>query len=83
MNRKRGEVDDDTVEEWEQMGDQVNFESEGWAKKVETAKSNVEDDQATLEVRQLRSEVNEMREMLQILSDQSKGKEKEKENGNS
>jgi hypothetical protein len=83
LNRKRGEVDDDTVEEWEQMSDKVNFESEGWAKKVQTAKSNVEDDQATLEVRQLRDEFKEMKEMLQMLLDQSKGKQKEKENGNS
>lgn len=77
MNRKRGEVDDDTIEEWEQMRDQVDFESEGWSKKVETAKSNVEDDQATLEVRELRSELKDMREMLQTLLNASKGKDKE------
>ena len=77
-NRRRGELDDDTLEEWEQMSDQVNFESEGWAKKCETAKSNIEDDQATLEVREMRSEVKEMREMLQtLLNTSSKGKEKE------
>jgi len=77
-NRKRGELDDDTIEEWEQMSDQLNFESEGWAKKVEAAKSNVEDDQATLEVRELGNEVKEMKEMLQMLLNVSlKGKEKE------
>jgi hypothetical protein len=77
LNRKRGELDDDTVEEWEQMSDAVDFESEGWAKKVETAKSNVEDDQATLVVRQLRGELKEMKEMLQMLVGESKGKAKE------
>jgi Polycystin cation channel len=80
MNRKRGELDDDTVEEWEQMSDAVDFESEGWAKKVQAAKSNVEDDQATLEVRELRSELKEMREMLQVLVNESKGKNRA-ENG--
>lgn len=76
-NRKRGDLDDDTIEEWEQMNDQIDFESEGWVKKVQSAKSNVEDDQATLEVRQLRSELNEMKEMLQaLLNNESKGKVK-------
>jgi hypothetical protein len=80
LNRRRGELDDDTVEEWEQMSDAVDFESEGWAKKVQAAKSNVEDDQATLEVRQLRSELKEMQEMLQTLLHESKGKDRA-ENG--
>ncbi|KAI9741471.1 MAG: hypothetical protein M1818_004277 [Claussenomyces sp. TS43310] len=66
-NRRRGEIDEDTVEEWEQMGDQVDFEAEGWSKKVDGVKSNVEDDAATLEVRQLRGEMKELKEMLQTL----------------
>jgi hypothetical protein len=80
LNRSRGELDDDTVEEWEQMSDAVDFESEGWAKTVQAVKSNVEDDQATLEVRQLRSELKEMQEMLQTLLHESKGKDRA-ENG--
>lgn len=85
LNRTRGELDDDTVEEWEQMRDKVDFESEGWAEKVQSAKSNVEDDQATLEVRELRSEVREMREILRVLlGEKEKGKEREgAENGGS
>lgn len=66
-NRKRGERDDNILEEWEQMGDGVDFEGEGWAKVVDAAKSNVEDDQATLEVRELRREIRELKGMLKTL----------------
>lgn len=61
MNRSRGKLNDDRVGEWEQMGDAVDFESEGWAKEVQAIKSNIEDGQADLEVRQLRSELKEIR----------------------
>ncbi|KAI1299591.1 hypothetical protein F5Y03DRAFT_365821 [Xylaria venustula] len=67
-NRKRGEEDDDTIEEWEQMMDQVDFEGEGWVKKVGDSKANVEDDAAVLEIRQLRSEVNELKGLLTKLN---------------
>ncbi|KAI0508894.1 hypothetical protein F5B22DRAFT_379728 [Xylaria bambusicola] len=63
-NRRRGEDDEDTIEEWEQMMDQVDFEGEGWAKKVGDSKANVEDDAAVLEVRELRSEVKELKQLL-------------------
>jgi hypothetical protein len=61
-NRRRGEQDDDTIEEWEHLS--IDVESEGWSKKVENAKPNVEDDTATVEVRQLRSEVMELKDLL-------------------
>jgi hypothetical protein len=67
MNRRRHEQDDDTVEEWEQAADSVDFEGEGWTKRVEAAKSNVEDDQATVEVRALREEVGELKALLSQL----------------
>lgn len=66
-NRKRGEEDDDTIEEWEQMVDLIDFEGDGWAKKVNESKANVEDDAAVLEIRQLRSEVNELKSLLEKL----------------
>ncbi|KAE8448654.1 hypothetical protein EG329_009079 [Mollisiaceae sp. DMI_Dod_QoI] len=69
-NRKRGEEDDDTVEEWEQMVGEIDFESEGWDKKVAAAKPNVEEDQATRAVNELRSEVKELKELLlQLVED--------------
>ena len=59
-NRKRGEQDDYTVEEWEQMQNDVDFEAEGWTKKIERTKPNVETDAAVLEVRELKEKVGEL-----------------------
>jgi hypothetical protein len=67
-NRRRGEQDDDTVEEWEYLS--INAEADGWFKKVEDAKPNVEDDAATIEVRELRSEVRELKELILRLHSQ-------------
>lgn len=67
-NRRRGEEDDDTEEEWEQMADEIDFEGEGWVKKVDDSKANVEDDLAVLEVRKLREEVGQLKELLEKLS---------------
>jgi hypothetical protein len=66
-NRKRGEEDEDTTEEWEQMTDEIDFEGEGWTKKVDESKANVEEDVAVLEIRQLRSEVDELKSLLEKL----------------
>lgn len=63
-NRKRGEADDDSVEEWEQMAGELDFERDGWKKTVERVKPNVEEDQATTEVRALKGEVAELKGML-------------------
>ena len=67
-NRKRGEEDDDTVEEWEQMEGQIDFEGEGWDKKVETTRPNVEVDTAVVEIRELKSQVDELRKLVKELS---------------
>lgn len=73
-NRKRGEEDDDTVEEWEQMAGEVDFEGEGWDKKVAAAKSNIEEDQATRAVHELRTEVRELKELLlQLVKEKGAG----------
>ena len=52
LNRKRGEEDDDTTEEWEEMQGETDFEGEGWDKKVEASKPNVEVDLAVVEIRE-------------------------------
>lgn len=66
-NRSRGEEDDDTVEEWEQMMGEVDFESDGWDKAVESAKPNVEEEAAVVEVRKLHNEVDKLKEMIEQL----------------
>jgi hypothetical protein len=67
-NRRRGEEDDDTIEEWEQMADQVDFEGEGWTKTVNSSKSNVEKEPAVIEVQKLGEEVQKLKEMLEHLT---------------
>lgn len=67
-NRARGEDDDDVMEEWEEMAAEIDFESEGWAKTCDMARSNVEEDAATLEVRKLRDEVDELKAVLANIS---------------
>lgn len=66
-NRSRGDEDDDTVEEWEQMAAEVDFEADGWNKRVDTAKPNLEEEAAVLEVRKLQSEVDKLKEMIEQL----------------
>ncbi|KAH7322911.1 Ca2+ permeable channel [Stachybotrys elegans] len=63
-NRARGAEDDDVVEDWEHMSQELDFESDGWAKTCEAVKPNVEDDQAVQEVRKLRQEMDEMKKTL-------------------
>jgi len=67
-NRKRGEEDDDTVEEWEQLAEECDFEGEGWTKKVTAVCPNVEVDQAVIEVRELRTEVLELKKMIEKMA---------------
>lgn len=67
-NRRRGEEDDDTVEEWEQMEDLMDFERDGWAKKVEVTKPNVEVEAAVLEIRKLKEMVSELQIAVERLS---------------
>lgn len=69
-NRKRGDTDDDTVEEWEQLD--VDFEADGWSKKVEASKPNVVTDACTLEVRKLRADLDELKELILSLKGEGK-----------
>jgi hypothetical protein len=63
-NRRRRAEDDDTVEEWEQLLGEVDFESDGWAKKVQQTKPNVEVDRDILEIQKLGKEVEELKALL-------------------
>ena len=63
-NRARGDADDDTIEEWEQMVGQFDFESDGWKKQVDSAKSNLDEEPAVAEVKRLREEVEQLKEMI-------------------
>lgn len=65
-NRARGDDDDDTVEEWEQMD--VDFEADGWKKTVDSAKSNLEYDATVAEVTKLREEVEKLTGLVSELT---------------
>lgn len=67
FNRSRNETDDDTIEEWEQLEDEMDFEGTGWQKRVEDSKPNVIVDGTLLEVRELRKEMKELMEMVERL----------------
>lgn len=64
-NRRRGQADEDVVEEWEQMDDAMDYEADGWAKKVEAARPNVDTDAAVLEVRGLKEQVAELKRLVE------------------
>lgn len=68
-NRRRGEEDDDVVEEWEQVLHECDFEADGWDKRVQATKPNVQFDTAVLEVRKLQEEVAALKELLVELKD--------------
>ncbi|KAF2635462.1 hypothetical protein P280DRAFT_192796 [Massarina eburnea CBS 473.64] len=72
-NRKRGEEDDDVQQEWEQVLNECDFEADGWDKKVQATKPNVELDTAVIEVRRLQSEVRELRELILEMRDRGSG----------
>ncbi|KAJ8112787.1 hypothetical protein OPT61_g4927 [Boeremia exigua] len=72
-NRKRGEADEDVTHEWEQVLHECDFEADGWDKKVQSTKPNVEFDTAVLEVKKLQGEVSELKELLVKLLEKSEG----------
>ncbi|KAF3766928.1 hypothetical protein M406DRAFT_253242 [Cryphonectria parasitica EP155] len=59
-NRARGEDDEDTIEEWEQMDDQVDFEADGWKKTVNGAKTDLQANPTIDEVQKLRADVERL-----------------------
>ena len=63
-NRKRGEEDEDTVEEWEHLSGECDWEGEGWAKLVESSKPNVEAGAVEFENRETRAVVHGVRELV-------------------
>jgi hypothetical protein len=68
FNRQRSEDDDDTIEEWEQMQGEIDWESEGWSKKVKSTKPNIEVDAAVVEIQELRKEVSDLRNLVREMS---------------
>ena len=72
-NRKRGEEDEDTVEEWEQLEGEFDFEGDGWTKRCEATKPNVEVDATLVELRELRKEVEGLKGLLTSIREATPG----------
>ncbi|KAI9833931.1 MAG: hypothetical protein M1819_003440 [Sarea resinae] len=72
-HRQRGEDDNDTTEEWEQLADEVDWEVDGWAGRVRESTPNVEVDATLGEVRRLRQEVMGLKELIEGLNGNTGG----------
>jgi len=58
-NRARGEQDDDAIEEWEEMLED-DILGGGWSEKVEKTVPNIEENPTILEIKDLRSHLDEV-----------------------
>jgi hypothetical protein len=65
-NKKRGAEDDDVVEEWEQLDNELDFENDGWGDKVMETRPNVQDNPVQ-ECKILRKEVGELKGLIEKL----------------
>lgn len=70
-NRRRGEEDDNTVQEWEQTFTDIDYEADGWDMRVQKTRPDVSVKPAVTEVKKLREEVKELRELLEKLVNQT------------
>lgn len=72
-NKRRGAEDEDECEEWEQLLDQCDFEADGWDRKVEETKPNVEQSAIT-ECKELRKELAELKTVVEkVLREENQG----------
>lgn len=74
-NRRRGEEDEDITQEWEQVLHECDFEADGWDKKVQATKPNVEYDTAVLEVKKLQDQVANLEKLLRATVGKSWGED--------
>ncbi|EEQ27234.1 vacuolar cation channel [Microsporum canis CBS 113480] len=78
LNRRLGEDDDDTQEEWENAAESAEFdfkkvgdhpETEAWDMAVTKSKPNVEVDQCVLEIRGLKEQVRQLTQLVTVLTE--------------
>jgi hypothetical protein len=56
--------DDDNVEEWEQLAEECDFKHDGWAKKVEATKPDVEVSESVAEIRKVEKTLEEVKALV-------------------
>lgn len=73
LNRRLGEAEDDQTDEWEEAAmlvDEHSIVTADWDQKVQETKPNVEVEPCVLEVRELKKQIEELREMVKTLVEQ-------------
>jgi hypothetical protein len=63
-NRLRKAQDEDTVEEWEQLADECDFEHDGWAAKVEATRPDVEVSRSVAEILKVEKTLGEVKALV-------------------
>lgn len=73
-NRRRGEEDDDDVQEWEHVAEEVDFDVDDiWRESVRESTPNINVDGCSLEIVKLREQVQELTEAVRRLTDEKNG----------
>lgn len=73
-NRRRGEEDDDDVQEWEHVAEEVDFDlDDTWQQNVRESTPNVAIDSCSFEITQLREQVRELTDTVKVLADEKRG----------
>ncbi|KAL4796202.1 hypothetical protein BDV19DRAFT_82917 [Aspergillus venezuelensis] len=73
-NRRRGEDDDDAIQEWEGVAEQVDFEvDDAWKEDVRATKPDVNTDAVSREVEALKAEVRGLTELVKQLVEERMG----------
>lgn len=68
-NRRRGEEDDDDVQEWEHVAEEVDFDiDDTWRQTVRESTPNVNTDTCTVEIFKLQDQVRELTETVRLLT---------------
>lgn len=83
-NRRRGEEDDDDVQEWEHVAEEVDFEiDDTWRQTVRESTPNVNTDTCTVEIIKLQQQVKELTETVRLLTNERKNETMSGVNGES
>lgn len=73
-NRRRGEEDDDDIQEWEHVAEEVDFDvDDTWRESVRESTPNINVDGCSLEIVKLREQVQELTEAVRRLTDEKNG----------
>lgn len=68
-NRRRGEEDDDDVQEWEHVAEEVDFDiDDTWRQTVRESTPSVNTDTCTVEIIKLQDQVRELTETVRLLT---------------